>query len=70
MFFEKLGIQKDKKSVKLEVLAEKLNIENPRAHRALADAMTTAAVFLKLKEMDDKSDESNVDDLLGDIEAW
>lgn len=70
MFFEKLGIQKDKKSVKLEVLAEKLNIENPRAHRALADAMTTAAVFLKLKEMDDKSDESNVDDLLGDIDTW
>ena len=70
MFFEKLGIQKDRKSVKLEVLVEKLNIENPRAHRALADAMTTAAVFLKLKEMDDKSDESNVDNLLGDIDAW
>ena len=70
MFFEKLDIKKDKKAVKLELLAEKLNVKNPRAHRALADAMTTAAVFLKLKEMDDRSSESNVDDLLGDIESW
>ena len=70
MFFDKLSIEKGKKSVKLEELAEKLNVENPRAHRALADAITTAAVFLKLKEMDDTSAKGNVDDILGDIDNW
>ena len=49
-FTERLGIRGRKASLK--VLAEKLDIENPRAHRALADAITTARVFLTLKSMD------------------
>ena len=36
----------------LEALSRRLGIENPKAHRALADAITTARVFLKLKEME------------------
>ena len=35
----------------LEELSGKLSIETPRAHRALGDAITTARVFLKLKEL-------------------
>ena len=38
--------------ISLNELGEKLGIENPEAHRALADAITTARIFLKLKEMD------------------
>ena len=38
-------------NVKLNTLAEQLSIQNPQAHRALADAITTARVFLKLKAM-------------------
>ena len=45
-----LGLPGDKSS--LAALAEFFGIENPRAHRALADAITTARVFLKLKEKD------------------
>ena len=41
-----------------------MEIENPEAHRALADAITTARVFLKLKEMDTGSDEFSFDDML------
>lgn len=36
---------------KLNTIAEYLGIENPRAHRALADAITTAKIFLRLKEL-------------------
>lgn len=32
-------------------ISELLDIKNPRAHRALADAITTAKVYLKLQEM-------------------
>lgn len=69
-FLSDLGIEKPKGNPSLEELAEKLNIKNPRAHRALADAITTAKVFLKLKEMESKKAESNVDDLLNDIDKW
>ena len=62
-FKEQLGIDGRKKS-SLEKLAETLEIENPEAHRALADAITTARVFLKLKEMDTESDEFSFDDML------
>ena len=47
-FKAQLGIEAKKAS--LEELAEKLDIDNPRAHRALADAVTTARIFLRLKE--------------------
>lgn len=38
-------------NVKLNEVASKLDITNPEAHRALADAITTAKVYLKLVEM-------------------
>ena len=69
-FLSDLGIEKPKGNASLEELSQKFNIKNPRAHRALADAITTAKVFLKLKEMESKKVESNVDDLLNDIDKW
>ena len=56
--------------VALGELAYTLNIENPRAHRALADAITTARVFLKLKEYDTAPEAVSVDDLLSDLDEW
>ena len=44
-------------NVKLEHFANKLGIINPQAHRALADAITTAKVYLELKKMEDKINE-------------
>ena len=66
---EELGLE-DK--VTLGALADKLGIENPRAHRALADAITTAKVYLKLKEMKlgDQGLEVGIDDFLADLEDW
>lgn len=62
-FKEQLGID-GRKKCSLEKLAETLEIENPEAHRALADAITTARVFLKLKEMDTGSDVFSFDNML------
>lgn len=67
-FKEQLGI--DAKKVSLEELSRKLEIENPRAHRALADAITTARIFLKLKELDTGVESSSVEDLLSDLDEW
>ena len=68
-FAEQLGI--DPKHLKLGVVSDALQIENPRAHRALADAITTAKVFLKLKEMGGETkEEVSVDDLLADLDEW
>ena len=39
---------------KLGTVSKYYGIENPQAHRALADAITTAKVFLKLKELDEQ----------------
>lgn len=64
---EKLGISK---KPSLESLAEKFGITNPKAHRALADAITTAKVFLRLKEMDDGTDIGSVEDILADLDEW
>ena len=66
-FTDQLGL--DGQHINLSDLSDKLEIENPRAHRALADAITTARVFLKLKEMDTQEDVS-VDDLLSDLDEW
>lgn len=49
-FRNKLGLTCT--GISLETLSTTLDIENPAAHRALADAITTAKVFLKLKEME------------------
>ena len=67
-FRDRLGLT-DKK-ISLDVLSQKLDIKNPEAHRALPDAITTAQVFLKLKEMDRSVKPETVDDLLSDIDDW
>ena len=67
-FKAQLGIEAKKAS--LEELAEKLDIDNPRAHRALADAVTTARIFLRLKEMDVATENTSVDNLLSDLDNW
>ena len=63
-----LGITDEKLS--LETLSSKLGIENSEAHRALADAITTARVYLRLKEMDVYEKSVDIDDLLSDLENW
>ncbi len=40
------------KRLSLAKLSKALDIKNPRAHRALADAVTTARAYLKLKEIE------------------
>lgn len=65
---DKLGIEG--RGISLAKLSEKLGIENPRAHRTLADAVTTARVYLKLKEMDNGAQTSSIDDLLDDLDEW
>ena len=67
-FRNKLGITDEKLS--LEILSKKLGIENPEAHRALADSITTARVYLRLKEMDKSEKTVAVDDLLSDLDNW
>ena len=67
-FRDRLGLT-DKK-ISLDVLSQKLDIKNPEAHRALPDAITTAKVFLKLKELDRSVKPETVDDLLSDIDDW
>ena len=67
-FKERLGI--DGKKISLEELSDKLGVQNPEAHRALADAITTARVFLKLKEMDDGAASSSLDDMLSGFEDF
>lgn len=58
----------------MQELSEKLEIKNPQAHRALGDAVTTARVFLKLKDMEGASssmeDNRSVSDLLSDLDEW
>lgn len=50
MQFQKaLGFQQAR--VSLKALNEKLRIQNPQAHRALADAITTARCFERLKQL-------------------
>lgn len=67
-FRTRLGLTDTK--IALGTLSGKLGIENPEAHRALADAITTARVFLKLKEMDTSVKPASVDDLLSDLDNW
>lgn len=67
-FTEQLEI--DTKKVSLGDLAEKLEIKNPHAHRALADAITTARVFLKLKSLGIRENNTSVEDMLSDLDEW
>lgn len=67
-FKDDLGI--DSKKASLDQLSEILEIENPRAHRALADAITTARVFLELKKRSTGAESVSVNDLLDDLDNW
>ncbi len=49
-FQQMLGFKRAR--VSLRVLSERLQIVNPQAHRALADAMTTARCFEELKRLE------------------
>lgn len=55
---------------KLATVGEFLGIENPEAHRALADAITTAKIFLKLKEMSGGASASTSGNSVLDFEDW
>lgn len=55
---------------KLVTVGEFLGIENPEAHRALADAITTAKIYLKLKEMSGGVSQSVSTDNVLDLEDW
>ena len=49
-YIKRENIMPNTENLKLNTIAKKLNIENPHAHRALSDAITTAKVYLALKE--------------------
>ena len=55
---------------KLGTVGDFLGIKNPKAHRALADAITTARIFLKLKELSVGKTPSTADDGVLDLEDW
>ncbi len=55
---------------KLVSVGKFLGIENPEAHRALADAITTARIFLKLKEIGGGSIVPESTDSVLDLEEW
>lgn len=67
-FGDRLGFT-DKK-VSLEALSDRLCIENPQAHRALMDAVTTAKVYLELKRMENETGQMDLDEMLDDIDDW
>ncbi len=54
----------------LSAIGNFLGIENPEAHRALADAVTTAKIYLKIKEMIDESNTAGSVDSGLDLEDW
>ena len=53
-FAKKYKDKFDTENMTLVQVGKALNIDNPQAHRALADAITTAKVFLKLIELNKK----------------
>ncbi len=55
---------------KLGTVGDFLGIKNPEAHRALADAITTARIFLKLKEMSAGKTSATTDGSVLDLEDW
>ena len=67
-FKSQLGIGSAK--ISLNELGKKLGIENPEAHRALADAITTAKIFLKLKEMDVQAEPASIDKMISGFDDW
>lgn len=61
-------LRSDGKHFSLEKLSGLLGIENPQTHRALADAETTARVYLKLLDLDtgNTNTSATLDDMLDD----
>ena len=55
-------------NMNLEELSNDLQIENSQAHRALADAITTARVYLELLNKTDDSTEETLEDFLSGLE--
>lgn len=55
---------------KLGTVGDFLGIKNPEAHRALADAITTARIFLKLKELSAGKIPEAADGGVLDLEDW
>lgn len=55
---------------KLTTVGEFLGIKNPEAHRALADAITTARIYLKLRDMDVETGNRVSADNVLDLEDW
>lgn len=55
---------------RLATVGEFLDIENPEAHRALADAVTTAKIYLKLKGMNEDTSAAVSADSVLDLEDW
>ena len=46
----------DTENMTLVQVGKALGIENPQAHRALADAITTAKIYLKIIELNKKGE--------------
>ena len=67
-FRSELGISD--KRISLTSLADRLGIDNSIAHRALADAIMTAKIYLKLRGMDKQQKDIKIDDLLSDLDNW
>ncbi len=59
-------------SMALPAVAKRLGIPHPHAHRALADALTTARVFLALREQQAQKEPEpeDLDGMLGDLDSW
>ena len=47
----------DVENMTLVQVGKSLGIENPQAHRALADAITTAKVYLKIIELNERGND-------------
>lgn len=67
-FAEQLGIEL--KEISLQRLSEALGVENPCAHRALADAISTAKVYLELKKRQAMKPSISITELLNDLDNW
>ena len=68
--FIKIKSKDDKTIENIDDMSKKIDIQNSETHRALADAITTARVLLKLKEMDDGAASSSLDDMLSGFEGF
>lgn len=63
---EKIGTP----DMQLDAVAGALNIPNPRSHRALSDAVTTARVYLALRKKEAGLEPKSMFDFLLDVDSW